>query len=206
MHILVETGREFLRAGGTDSDACAREFAAAAHAINNEVVVDSSVLTVALALPERWPLLGSAFSTVRLPAEAIADIEAARANLWRIPGTSFAVHYDEERALLVRDELTTAQHSALRYAIGELETAARSLTATTLLAPPEHDAAHRPWYAPVELAAARGSALWCDDAAVRTAAHARSLPVFGTEALFLALVQANLLPGTFDEDREVLVS
>jgi hypothetical protein len=123
----------------------------------------------------------------------------------RIAGTSFAVHYDEQHAVLVRDEVPVQEHHAPRQGIDDVENAARALAVEATPAPPDEYGASDPaWYAPVELAVARECALWCDDAAVRAAAAACGVSVFSSEALLAALIQAGLIPDTLDGDCRAL--
>lgn len=108
--MLIEQSCGIQYAVNPDSDAMKREIEIAKHAVSGEVVIEASTLSVVTLLPRRWPALRSAFSAVRLPRPALADIDNARSDLAHAPGFSYSISYDPAAGALVRSEISLAEH------------------------------------------------------------------------------------------------
>lgn len=202
--MLAEQSCGVLYAVTAQQDAFALEVLAAQAAVNGDVVIETSGLAVATLLPERWPFLRSAFASIMLPRPALADVEAAYADLARAPGFSYSISYDDQRKVLLRQEITLADHQRLHQRILVLDGAARQLVITDLPAQLGPFDPRRAWRAAVDLAAERQLPLWSDDIAVRSTAASIGIPVFGTYALLAALTDTGLIPDTRKEDTLIL--
>ena len=202
--MLIEQSCGALYAVPPDSEKFQREVLVAKEAVNGEVVIETSVLALILAIPERWPVLRSAFAAVRLPRLALADIDAARRDLMRAPGFSFAISYDKERQTLIRREVSLAEHQKSSRRVTEFDQAARQLTITDLEPKPGPSDQHQAWLSSIDLAAERKLPLWSDDVAVRSIAVSQGTATFGTYPLLTALIQTDLIPDTRSEDTMVL--
>jgi tetratricopeptide (TPR) repeat protein len=202
--MLIEQSGGALHAVTTDQEAFAGELAAAKEAINGEVVVEASTLTVITLLPERSPVLESAFSAIRLPRPALVDLDVAFGDLRRDPGFSFSVSYDAEREVFLRQEISLAEHQRLYRRITAVDQAARQLVVTDLETTEGPLDGHQAWLAAVDLAAERRLPLWSDDVPVRAIAASRAIATFGTWALLAALVEMGLIPDTIGEDALLL--
>jgi hypothetical protein len=198
--MLVEQSCGIQYAVTADGETSAREISAARQALGREVVIETSSLAVVALFPDRWPVLRSAFASIRLPRPALVDIDAARSDLARAPGFSFSISYDSERDVLVRREISLAGHQRLHRRIIEIDRAARQLLITDLPTAPETPDPHQAWLTAIRLAEERHLPLWSDDVAVRAIAASRGIPVFATYALLTALREADLIPDTTQQD------
>jgi tetratricopeptide (TPR) repeat protein len=198
--MLIELAVGMQYAVTADSTAFQQEAATARRAVNGEVVTEASALAVATVLPGRWPALRAAFSTVRLPRPALVDIDQARKDLARIPGSTYSVGYDPQTDTLVLREVSLAEHQHLHGRGAALDEAARQLTITDLPAETGAPNPHQAWSSAITLAAQRRLPLWSDDVAVRSVAASRGVSAFGTYALLAALTEAGLIPDTKAED------
>jgi len=151
--------------------------------INGEVVAEASTLAVITLLPERAPMLLSAFTAVRLPWPVLADIEVAWSDLTRAPGWSHSVKYDAERDALVIRPISLPQHQYLYRRIIEIDKVARNLVIIDLAETGSSSDAHQAWLAAIDLAAEQQLPLWSDDVAIRSTAARKGVAVFGTWAL-----------------------
>jgi tetratricopeptide (TPR) repeat protein len=204
--MLIEQPCGPLYAVSADHDVFARELAAATAAINGEVVVEASSLAVITLLPERAPTLLSAFTAVRLPRPALADVEVAWSQLIRAPGSSYAVSYDSEHDVLVSRVLSLTEHQQLYRRISDIDKIARTLVLTDLAETASPHDAHQAWLAAVDLAAERELPLWSDDIAIRSIAAGKGIAAFGTWAMLTALIEADLIPDTRATDALALTS
>jgi tetratricopeptide (TPR) repeat protein len=195
-----------LYAVSADHDVFARELAAATTAINGEAVVEASTLAVITLLPERAPALLSAFTAVRLPRPALADVEAAWSELTRAPASSYAVSYDSEHDMLVSRVLSLTEHQQLYRRISDIDKMARTLVLTDLAETASPPDAHQAWLSAVNLAAERKLPLWSDDIAIRSIAGGKGVAAFGTWAMLTALIEAGLIPDTRATDALTLTS
>jgi tetratricopeptide (TPR) repeat protein len=198
--MLIEQSCGVQYAVTADSTAFRQEVKTAQQAINSEVMTEASALSVATLLTGRWPSLRSAFSTVRLPRPALADIDQARKDLARAPGSTYSVGYDVHTDTLLLREITLAEHQHLYERATTLDEAARQLTITDLAAATGAPDPHQAWSAAITLATARRLPLWSDDIAVRSVAASQGVPAFGTYALLTALTEAGLIADTKAED------
>lgn len=206
--MLAERACGPLHAVKAEPDALGPERAAAAAAIDHDIVIDVSTLAVATELIDRWPTLRSAFANPTLPRTALADIGVASSDLIRVPGNSYAVRYDPTQHALTRMEMSLAEHQLQRQRIIEIQQAARDLT----LADPTTSTMHTPdggpqpsWLASVDIARSTGLPLWCDDLAVRAIAVEQGIATFGTYALLAELIARKLIPDTLQADTRSLM-
>jgi tetratricopeptide (TPR) repeat protein len=204
--MLIEQSCGPLYAVSADHDVLARELAAATAAINGEVVAEASTLAVITLLPERAPTLLSAFTAVRLPRPALADIEVAWSELTRAPGSSYAVSYDPEHDVLVSQVISLTEHQQLYRRITEVDKIARTLVLTDLAETASQPDGHQAWLAAVDLAAKQKLPLWSDDVAIRSIAAGKGIATFGTWAMLAALIEADLIPDTRTADALALAS
>ena len=151
----IEQSSGPLYAVSADREISAGELAAAKGAINGDVVVEGSTLAVVTLLSERAPVVMSAFTAVRLPRPALADIEVAWSDLTRAPGSSYSISYDPERDALVSRVISLPEHQRLYRRITEIDQLARTLVVTDLTKPPASPDPHQAWLAAVDLAAKR---------------------------------------------------
>jgi tetratricopeptide (TPR) repeat protein len=204
--VLIEQSSGPLYAVSADHEVFTRELAAAKQAVNGEVVAEASTLALITMLPERAPVLLSAFTAVRLPRPALVDLEAAWGDLTRDPGSWFSVGYDPARDVLVSRTLSPPEHQRLYRRITEIDKLARTLTITDLTQTPASPDPHQPWIAAVDLSAQRELPLWSDDIAIRSIAANTGISTFGTWALLSVLIEADLVPDTSQEDALVLAT
>jgi Domain of unknown function (DUF4365) len=204
--MLIEQSSGPLYAVSANHEVFTRELAAAKQAVNGEVVAEASTLALITMLPERAPVLLSAFTTVRLPRPALVDLETAWSNLTRDPGSWYSIGYDPERDVLVSRTLSPPEHQRLYRRITKIDQLARTLTITDLTETPPSPDAHQPWIAAVDLSAERRLPLWSDDIAIRSMAVTKGVPTFGTWALLNVLIEAGLIPDTSQEDALVLAT
>jgi len=204
--MLIEQSCGPLYAVSADHDVLARELAAATATINGEVVAEASTLAVITLLPERAPTLLSAFTAVRLPRPALADIEVAWSELTRAPGSSYAVSYDPEHDVLVSQVISLTEHQQLYRRITEIDKIARTLVLTDLAETASPPDGHQAWLAAVDLAAKQKLPLWSDDVAIRSIAAGKGIATFGTWAMLTALIEADLIPDTRTADALALAS
>jgi hypothetical protein len=204
--MLIEQSSGPLYAVSADHEVFTRELAAAKQAVNGEVVAEASTLALITMLPERAPVLLSAFTTVRLPRPTLVDLETAWSDLTRDPGSWYSIGYDPERDVLVSRTLSLPEHQRLYRRITEIDQLARTLTITDLTETPPSPDAHQPWLAAVDLSAQRRLPLWSDDIAIRSIAASKGVATFGTWALLSLLIEADLIPDTSQEDALVLAA
>jgi len=202
--MLIEQSCGTQYAVNPNSDALKREIEVAKHAVNGEVVIEASALTLVTLLPQRWPTLRSAFSAVRLPRPALADIDNARNDLARAPGFSYSISYDSGTGALVRSEISLTQHQQLHQRILAVEQAARQLVLTDSPRQRGTPDLHQAWSSAINLAKAQDTPLWSDDIALRGVAADQGIPAFGTYALLIALIEIGLIPDTMKEDIQTL--
>jgi tetratricopeptide (TPR) repeat protein/predicted nucleic acid-binding protein len=184
----------------TDGTAFEQEVSAARAAINRSVVVETSALHLTTLIPDRADKLRAAFTQVLLARPALADINAARKDLARAPGTSYSVSYDSATDSLVLSQTDPVDHQRQRRQAIELDQVARSVSVADLPEDQDSDPTHAAWLTSIDLAAHRDLPLWSDDLALRRVAASRSIPVFGTVALLTALVEEELIADTLRQD------
>ncbi len=194
--ILILRGAGCLPAHPAAPDLAAQEEAAAHTALDGPVVLDTSTLHLAALVPDRWPDLAGAFTSVAFPLPAAADLLATRDLLAQRTTDTLGLDPTTGKLQLLED---TPEHVA--------ELAARAAWMTTQaneldwvpydrlarLADLDGDRT-RPWLAAVDLAATRQQPLYCDDLGLRRLATYLGVPTFGTVALLGALVAAGRLP------------
>jgi predicted nucleic acid-binding protein len=202
--MLIEQSCGIQYAVNPAGDAFKREIEIAKQALNGEVVVEPSTLALVTLLPQRWPTLRSAFSSVRLPRLALTDIDNARSDLARAPGFSYSIGYDPTTDALVRTETSLAEHQRLHQRILKVEEAARQLVVTDSRQPSTPDL-HQAWSSAISLAKEQGLPLWSDDIALRSIAADQGIPAFGTYALLATLTEAGLIADTLEKDTQALV-
>lgn len=191
----------WLTAISTDSDERETERLAATQAINGRVAVDTSVVVVGTNAELDIERLGEEFESVLVADELIAD---ARVTVARIrQGPDGVVTYDFGLGQNMLTEIDENQRmDATERAQGLLDTllAWQVVRSGPLQAPVnigENERHFRPWDASIRVAHSTGSALWCDDMALRRWATSVGIPTFGTWALYevlSSLPQGDWLP------------
>lgn len=202
--MLIERACGSLFACTADTAQFERECSAARAAVNGAVVAETSAVHLATLIPARWDTLRAAFADVRLPRPTLTDIDAARRELVRAPGTSYSVGYNADTETLKLSETDPADHQRQHSDVISLDRAARDLFVADLPMDSGFPSVHAPWLAPIELAARKSLPLWSDDVALRALAASRSIPVFGTMALITVLVEDGLIADTLREDVQAL--
>lgn len=186
-----------------------REIAAARAAVNQSVVVETSALTIATLLPDRWPALRAVFTELVMPRNVLHDIQITGAELRRDPDSLSWIGFDPDQDVLTLTEPSPHQTSEFITRITEIDAAARDLVA---VATPARDVFpdrgglgdREVWVSPLETAAQSGKPLWSDDVVVRELAAEQDIPAFSTLALLHVLIEDDLLEDTLRTDVQTL--
>jgi hypothetical protein len=186
-----------------------REIAAARAALNHSVVVETSALTTATLLPDRWPALRAAFAELVAPRNVLHDIQITGAELRRDPDSLSWIGFDPDQDVLTLTEPSPHQTSGFITRITEIDAAARDLVAVDTPArdvfPDRGGLGDREaWVSPLETAAQTGKPLWSDDVVVRELAAGQGIPAFSTLALLHVLIEDQLIEDTLRADVQTL--
>lgn len=185
------------------------EIAAATASLNQSVVVETSALTTATLLPDRWPSLRAAFAELVAPRNVLHDIQATGAELRRDPDSVSWIGFDPDQSTLTVTEHSEQQAGEFIARIADVDAAARDLVAVDTPArdvfPDRGGLGDREvWVSSLETAAQTGKALWSDDVVVRELAVERGIPSFSTLALLHVLIEEELVEDTLRADVQTL--
>ncbi|MCZ0939251.1 MAG: hypothetical protein OXJ55_11475 [Caldilineaceae bacterium] len=181
----------WLTAISTDSDERETERLAARQAINGSVAVDTSVAVVGTNAELDIRRLGEAFESVLVADELIADARITVASVRQ--GPDGVVTYDSGLGRNIHTEIGEDQKRAATeraQALLDILLAWQVVRSGPLRAPEgtgENERHFRPWDASIRVAHSTGSALWCDDIALRRGSASMGIPTFGTWALYEVL-------------------
>lgn len=162
------------------------------------VVTDTTALHVRALLPELADLLTRGFREVLLADSAYADIVAARDELYLPTAGTWVVDQATGRGGLipVDSDVQSRQRSeidviyTLAGACRRMPMPVTDLSDLGRLNGPGFD----PWAGALRIAAARGSALWADDIALRGLARSQGVAAFSTLSLLDAYASIGLVP------------
>jgi len=162
------------------------------------VVTDTTALHVRTILPEMTDILTRGFREVLLADSAYVDIVAARDELYLPTAGTWVVDQATGRGGLI--PVDSDAQSRQRSEIDVVYTLAGECRRTPIpvtdssglgdLNGPGFD----PWAGALRIAAARGSALWADDIALRRLARSQGVPAFSTLSLLDAYASIGLVP------------
>lgn len=161
-------------------------------------VTDTTALHIRALLPELAGVLTRGFREVILADSAYADIVAARDELYLPTAGTWVVDQATGRGGLipVDSDVQSRQRSEIDviYTLaGECRRMPMPVTDSSdlgRLTGPGFD----PWAGALRVAAARGSALWADDIALRRLARSQGIPAFSTLSLLDAYASIGLIP------------
>ncbi|MCU1578212.1 MAG: hypothetical protein JWP19_416 [Rhodoglobus sp.] len=183
-------------AGAFPDEAHEMEVTIAMRSVGGKVSVDSSPLLLNFLLDEARSVRGQ-FQQVLLHPAAAADMHAGIAELQRLAASAGSMGWDARQQRPTYIEYTDDDRAKLLSTARVIKNAIPLATVTEripLATPPlaglPDEAAS--WAGPVEVAIARGVALWSDDAALRALAAALQVETFGTPALFEALARRGI--------------
>ncbi len=206
---LLCTASAFLTAVSPDAAERNQERVAAQTAFGAAIAVDTSVAVLGHLADVDVVAMGSAFSSVLVASELIDDARAAVASARTAPDASAG--YDpvlgDHNFSEIQEEDKEQMIDAAEGLLATFGSWQRTLS--NRIRPPEfpQEDSLRPWDSSIRLALGRGCALWCDDIALRRMAAAAGVPVFGTYALYEALVgtaEAGDLPGPTEMKMQLL--
>jgi hypothetical protein len=185
-----------------------REIAAARASLNQSVVVETSALTTATLLPDRWSALPAVFAELVVPRNVLHHIQITGAELRRDPDNLSWIGFDPDQDALTLTEPSPHQTSEFITRITEID-ATRDLVAVDTpvrdVFPDRGGLGDREvWVSPLETAAQTGTALWSDDVVVRELAAGLGIPAFSTLALLHVLIEGELIEDTLRADVQTL--
>ena len=180
----------YLTAVSADPETLEREIEAARAAMGSAVVIDTSVAVLTSRTGLSLDRLAGVFGRVLVPDQLLADASLAvaqaktrgDATVWyesALDQVAFREFSQQEKDRMVEsaERVVAALKRRQRVASGDVRP---QWYLDSVLEPFVWDAALR-------VAAARGCALWCDDAALRHLAETLGIATFGTYALYEAL-------------------
>ena len=158
-------------------------------ALGGAVVVDVSTLVVGGHLRHLWPQLRASFARLEMPSPAHRDVLNAVED-FRAPADGTL--YFDTSAQTVRG--SDADLDAKERLLNQGEWVEAEVAEVVVVDWPRIvelsealDETFLPWLSALDMAKARGMALWCDDVGLRTLAASDGVPAFGTTALIAAL-------------------
>ena len=200
----------YLTAVSADPETLEREIEAARVAMGGAVVIDTSVVVLAARTALSLDRLAGVFGRVLVPDQLLADASLAvaqaktrgDATMWyesavdQVAFREFS-QLEKDRMVESAERVVAALKKRQRAASGGVR--------------PEWypDSVIEPfvWDAALRVAAVRGCALWCDDAALRHLAETLGIATFGTYALYEVLdgqPESDTLPGSLDTRIDLL--
>lgn len=176
-----------------------REVEVARGCLGEAVAVDISTLVIGSLLRNLWPQLRASFARLELPRPAHNDVLAAVEG-FRMPVVGTLYFDTTAGAVRARDADPVAQERLLdhgEWVAAELEDLVVSDWPRLVALSDALDDRFLPWLSALDMAKARGLALWCDDLGLRTLATNDGVRTFGTSALLAALAaEGRVEPGT----------
>ena len=180
----------YLTAVSADPETLEREIEAARAAMGSAVIIDTSVAVLTSRTGLSLDHLAGVFGRVLVPDQLLADASIAvaqakaggDATVWHesaLDQVAFREFSQQEKDRMVEsaERVVAALKRRQRVASGDVRPQWY----------PDSVAEPFVWDAALRVAAARGCALWCDDAALRHLAETLGIATFGTYALYEAL-------------------
>jgi len=195
---LAQRAAGFLPAVDADPEVYRQEVEAAATALGNPVVVETSALFVAAGVLDLWSLISAEFSDLLVAAPALYDIMLsqvhARSLVQDAVTINMALDEDQPHVEPLPDDVGRRIVGLCR-AVGDAVQSCRPISTATSANMDEGNpvGASGIWWTGVAVAAARTVPLYSDDMVVRARAWARGVTAFGTLALLEALANAGRL-------------
>jgi hypothetical protein len=195
---LTQRAAGFLPAVHSDTEVYRREVEAAATALGNPVVVETTALFVAAGVLDLWSLIAPEFSDLLIAAPALYDILLSQVHARTLMQDAVTVSMtpdgDQPHVEPLPDEVRR-RVIALCRAVGDAVQSCRAISTATSANVDEGNTAGAlgPWWTGIAVAAARTVPLYSDDMVVRARARTRGLTAFGTLALLEALATAGRL-------------
>lgn len=197
--LSTATNRSYIEAwvgGGTgtvnifiqDNAVNRMETAAAVSALDDEIVVDGSTLSVLSLLPELADRLLGAFSRAKLPISLRFDALNAT-DTFSGPSRDY-LYWDSAASRPAITSVAPNEIEARRARARWIEAKVQAFDATDVVSLPDFPAADPVqwwWLAPLQLAKSEGRPFYCDDAWVRRLAASIGVPAFGTVDLLNVL-------------------
>ena len=190
--LLLDSGSDggCLAAVSADPETLEREVEAARAAMGSTVVVDTSVAVLTSRAEIRLDLLDEVFGSLLVPDQLVADASLA-VSAARMKGDA-TMRYEPALDQVAFHEFSRQEKDRM------VESAERIVAALRRHQRVPSGDARPDWYpealtepfvwdAALRVAAIRGCALWCDDAALRRLAETAGVDAFGTYALYEAV-------------------
>ena len=189
-----------------------REIATARAALGSTVVIDTSVAVVASRIGITLDHLAREFDRVLVPDQLLTDASRAITEAKMTGDASLSYEPSLDQVMVTefttedKNRMVESAESVLAGLRGQLRTPSSDIRPEWY--PPPSDLPHTlDWDAALRIAAVRGCALWCDDAAMRHLADTAGVATFGTYALYEALdgqQVRDLLPDNIDMRMQLL--
>ncbi|MFI6444890.1 DUF4365 domain-containing protein [Kitasatospora sp. NPDC050543] len=189
-------------AASIDSAHIEAEVRAALGALNGTVVLDVSAIALTTLLPGRFDQLRSVFTATPTTTAVYDDVIRTRYALDGMLRSSgqlgvwdgrftMSEYSDQDKEHLARQAIAFTEIIPTLQAMDVTDLA---LIRDLLGLPTSPDDADVPWLSAAQHALAIGSALWCDDVALRGLLIQAGIPTFGTVALLHVLKEHNGYP------------
>lgn len=189
--VLLGTGG-CLTAVSADPGTRQREIATARAALGATVVLDTSVSVVASRIGITLDHLTRGFDRVLVPDQLVTDASRAITDAKMTADASLSYEPSLDRIMVTefstedKDRMVKSAERVLSGLRAQQRTPSSDIRPEWY--PPPSDLPHTlDWDAALRIAAVRGCALWCDDAAMRHLADTAGVATFGTYALYEAL-------------------
>jgi hypothetical protein len=178
-------------------EVAAQELAAARAALDAAVVIDSSTLTTAVAVPDLWPRIVGLFRTLTTTSHARADAIAAQGHFAQ--PTSGQIRWDRTIDRPVIEESNPEILNELRRrctwvteTVNTLQIKNHAMRNPQLTDPmpaglDSDDPRFVSWLSPLDLAVTDAAPFLCDDLGLRELARSLGVPTFGTTSLLIIL-------------------
>jgi hypothetical protein len=195
---LAQRTAGFLPAVHADPEVYRREVEAAATALGNSVVVETTALFVAVGVLDLRPLIAPEFSDLLIATPALYDVLLSQVHARALGQGAVTVSMisdgDQPHIEPVPEDVRR-QVTALCRAVGDAVQSCRAISVATSANVDDGSpvGAAGPWWTGAAVAAARTIPLYSDDVVVRARARAHGVTSFGTLALLEALAKAGRL-------------
>jgi hypothetical protein len=195
---LAQRTAGFLPAVDADPEVYRREVEAAATALGNSVVVETTALFVAACVLDLWPLIAPEFSDLLIAAPALYDVLLSQVHARALGQGAVTVSMtsdgDQPHVEPVPEDVRR-KVTALCRAVGDAVQSCRAISVATSANVDDGNriGAAGSWWTGAAVAAARTIPLYSDDVVVRARARAHGVTAFGTLALLEALAKAGRL-------------
>lgn len=194
--VLVQRAAGPLVAVAAGDDEHEKEIAIALAARGRPVVADLSAVLVLSRLSASDALLGHV-GQMLVPPTARADVHRAALEVQSLAASPGTMGWDEQSQRPVFHERTAEEHELIRGRTDAMEAVVRravvrDVRPATLLEEFGERTPEESWLDAIELAAQEGSAMWCDDLAVRRVARSFGVQAFSTLAMAEAVRDGRL--------------